>query len=220
MCDLQSINEESLKHLSAHLEAIQLRRPVHTSAPNTLSFYVRQTATTTTAATVNTNFKLIRISIDRRHSDAKTIIQTLLKSCDLPTDFVDAIRSTNQSSSSSSSSSSQSHQQRRRPPNMRQSASGDTFYGSAAYDDPQDIADRIRKVKRDKTLKLARKQNTQFDKQTNVQSAKSNTISISLCVQTRFTLVFTEIGWTRIWRRPTNGPHRRTRSDRTLQNWR
>lgn len=98
------------------------------------------------------NFKQIHISIDRRQLDTKTILRTLLLSCDLSTAFVDTIKSTATTSSTSSSSSRQ--QRSRTAPSAY--PSGDTFYGSAAYDDPDELLNRIRKVKRDKTLMLAR----------------------------------------------------------------
>lgn len=159
------VNEESLKYLSAHLEALQQQRPHASSTPAALSFYVRQTTATNPTATPSTaaenSFKLIHIAIDRRQRDSKTIIRTLLQCCDLSTEFVDAIRSSSPTKAQHSDLSPQRRasryqQQRTRRPDD----GGDAFYGSAyadeRADDEADEQERIRKVKRERTLKLAR----------------------------------------------------------------
>lgn len=162
------VNEESLKYLSAHLEALQQQRPHASSTPAALSFYVRQTTATNPTATPSTaaenSFKLIHIAIDRRQRDSKTIIRTLLQCCDLSTEFVDAIRSSSPTKGRHSDLSpqrrasryQQQHQQRTR----RSDDGGDAFYGSAYADERADAEadeqERIRKVKRERTLKLAR----------------------------------------------------------------
>ncbi|XP_055386140.1 T-cell activation inhibitor, mitochondrial [Condylostylus longicornis] len=83
----RTVNEESLKHLSAHLEAIQQRRLAQ-SAPKTLTFYIRDKQID------RDSFKLVKISLER-NSDVKFVIKKLLQSVNLSTEFVDKIKSSN-----------------------------------------------------------------------------------------------------------------------------
>lgn len=132
----QSVNEESLKHLSAHLEATQLQR-VPTSSPLSLAFYVRKN---TSEVNSTDNFRLVRLPLGRR-PDTKAIIRDLLKSCELPTDFVDSIKTSVQSIS------------RKRSDSLRRYTNpntGDSFYGRAYEDAEQDTT--YRQTRKSKTL--------------------------------------------------------------------
>lgn len=131
---LQSINEESLKHLSVYLENSQNHRQSTTSTPKTLTFYVRDK----NSKVRQEKFKLIRIHIDRS-PDTKQIIKNILETCSLSTDYLDKIKSTSTPSSSS-----------RKP-----SPGPDTFYGGeqSPFSDEYEIYAKIKKAKQEKTLR-------------------------------------------------------------------
>lgn len=81
----RSVNEESLKHLSAHIEAVQKRR-LTTATPRVLSFYIRDSD-----SKKRDKFKLVNIKLERSN-DAKNVVKRILESCNLPTDYVDKIK--------------------------------------------------------------------------------------------------------------------------------
>lgn len=83
---MQAVNEESLKQLSAHLESMNKRRMILPSTPQTLPFYVRS------SNAAETQSKLIRVPIERT-LDAKRVLKRILQSCDLPTEYIDTIKS-------------------------------------------------------------------------------------------------------------------------------
>lgn len=141
--NIQSINEESLKHLSAHLEATQQQR-VPTSSPLSLAFYVRRTTTPDEPPNSSIeNFRLVRLPLGRR-PDTKALIRDLLKTCQLPTDFVDAIKSpTSTSRSRDGSHHSTDASTLRRYANPM---TGDSFYGRA-YEDEENTYRQVRKSK-------------------------------------------------------------------------
>lgn len=81
------------------------------------------------------SFHLIRIHIER---DAKSIVTTILKTCNLSTEYVDKIKSTVRTNRANSSAPSPT--------------GGDTFYGNSKWSD--DAAyETIRKAKLEKTLR-------------------------------------------------------------------
>ena len=126
----QSTNEESLKHLSAHLEALQSRR-MSSVSPKNLSFYIRDSEQ-------RDKFKLITIRLDR-HSDVKLFIKNVLEACSLPTAKLDKIKVTQQSSTQRSQS----------------NGRGDTFYGNAAeiFEEYEIYLRNMQKTKQEKTLR-------------------------------------------------------------------
>lgn len=133
----RSINEESLKHLSAHLEASQHQRQP-SSSPKTLSFYVRDTD----SKIRQDKFKLIRINIERRR-DAKTIIKDILETCSLSTEYLDQIKT------------SPAQGRGTRSGTTEKSTRGDTFHGEqqSPFSNEYDIWGRIKHAKQEKTLK-------------------------------------------------------------------
>ncbi|XP_028128065.2 T-cell activation inhibitor, mitochondrial isoform X2 [Diabrotica virgifera virgifera] len=76
----RATNESSLQQLSSILEKIQKSKSV---PPVSLSFYVKDKAKKTD--------KFRFINIDIQGNDIRTTLCTILKSCDLPTDYVDSI---------------------------------------------------------------------------------------------------------------------------------
>ncbi|XP_034103420.1 T-cell activation inhibitor, mitochondrial [Drosophila albomicans] len=80
-------NENSLKLLSAHLEALY-----HHTYPNedtkVLKFYVRES----TNAHKRDSFKLVQIRMDRSTRDPQRFIQNLLESCNLSTDYIKTVK--------------------------------------------------------------------------------------------------------------------------------
>lgn len=93
----QAVNEDSLKHLSAHLEALQQHKLL-TNSPNSLPFYVRGGESDKKG-----NFKLIKIPLERNR-DPKVVLKRILESCSLPTEYIDKFKSIPVSSSSSGTS--------------------------------------------------------------------------------------------------------------------
>ncbi|CAD7078871.1 unnamed protein product [Hermetia illucens] len=92
----RSVNEESLKNLSAHIEALQQKRSGHV-APKELPFYVRHSD-----VEKRDTFKLVKISLGRSN-DTKVVIKRILESCNLPTDYVDKIKAVSKADGTSNS---------------------------------------------------------------------------------------------------------------------
>lgn len=82
-------NENSLKLLSAHLEALHQSRYTSDEA-KVLQFYVRESK----SSERRDNFRLIQIRMDKGSRDPKRFIQHLLESCNLSTDYIKAARPT------------------------------------------------------------------------------------------------------------------------------
>lgn len=82
-------NENSLKLLSAHLEALHQSRYSSDEA-KVLQFYVRESK----KSERRDNFRLIQIRMDKGSRDPKRFIQHLLESCNLSTDYIKAARPT------------------------------------------------------------------------------------------------------------------------------
>lgn len=98
---LQSTNEESLKHLSAYLEALQTQQMLSTS-PRFISFYVRD------KENARDSFKMIRIALEQK-TDIKQFLKHIFKTCNLPTENVEKIQSTPRSSKIKFSSEDRQH---------------------------------------------------------------------------------------------------------------
>ncbi|XP_030567791.1 T-cell activation inhibitor, mitochondrial [Drosophila novamexicana] len=84
-------NENSLKLLSAHLEALYQRSYPNEDA-KVLKFYVRESAD----AEKRDSFRLVQIRMDRSTRDPKRFIQGLLESCNLSTDYIKTVKPTAQ----------------------------------------------------------------------------------------------------------------------------
>ncbi|XP_066599677.1 T-cell activation inhibitor, mitochondrial isoform X2 [Prorops nasuta] len=80
----RTVNENSLKQLSSILESLQQQRPI---SPTTLPFYLRSKDEKEVKAG---KFTLVKIQLNER--DLKKAILSILKTCNLPTTFVDEIR--------------------------------------------------------------------------------------------------------------------------------
>ncbi|XP_031624601.1 T-cell activation inhibitor, mitochondrial [Contarinia nasturtii] len=76
-------NEESLKHLSAYLEALQNQR-ISATSPKHINFYVRNQNS-------RDSFKLIRIPLERE-LNAKKFLKYILESCSLSTENVEKMK--------------------------------------------------------------------------------------------------------------------------------
>ncbi|KAG4072386.1 hypothetical protein HA402_004318 [Bradysia odoriphaga] len=124
----RSTNEESLKHLSAHLEALQNQR-ISSSSPRILSFYLRD-------SNRKDKFKLIKIHIEQT-SDVKIFIKKILESCSLSTDYVNKIKSA----------------PIKKTTNVF-TGGGDTFHGASPFSDEYEYYQRIKKTRQEKTLKV------------------------------------------------------------------
>lgn len=84
----RNTNENSLKLLSEHLEALYERRQKN-DGTEVLKFYVRAS----TDADKRDNFRLIKIRTDKQSTrDPKKFIQGLLESCNLSTEYVKKIK--------------------------------------------------------------------------------------------------------------------------------
>ncbi|KOC70091.1 Uncharacterized protein C3orf23 like protein [Habropoda laboriosa] len=79
----RTVNENSLKQLSSIIENLQQQRPVR---PTTLPFYLRSKDEKELKAG---KFTLVQIQL--KEKDIKQTILSILKTCDLPTTFVDQI---------------------------------------------------------------------------------------------------------------------------------
>lgn len=80
----QSTNEESLKHLSAYLEALQ-NQQISSTSPKFISFYVRD------KENARDSFKLIRIALEQK-MNIKQFLKHIFKTCNLPTENVEKIQ--------------------------------------------------------------------------------------------------------------------------------
>jgi len=80
---LQTVNENSLKQLSSILETLQQKQPIR---PTILPFYLRSKDEKEVKAG---KFTLVKIQL--KEKDLKQTILSILKTCDLPTTFVDKI---------------------------------------------------------------------------------------------------------------------------------
>ncbi|XP_053978970.1 T-cell activation inhibitor, mitochondrial isoform X2 [Hylaeus anthracinus] len=79
----RTVNENSLKQLSSIIENLQQQRPVR---PTTLPFYLRSKDEKEVKAG---KFTLVKIQL--KEKDLRQTILSILKTCDLPTTFVDKI---------------------------------------------------------------------------------------------------------------------------------
>ncbi|KAH8302627.1 hypothetical protein KR044_009003 [Drosophila immigrans] len=98
-------NENSLKLLSAHLEALS-----HHTYPNedakVLKFYVREHSD----AQRRDAFKLVQIRMDRSTRDPQRFIQNLLESCNLSTEYIKTVKPKAKTQSSPTNSDSMANQ--------------------------------------------------------------------------------------------------------------
>lgn len=83
ICFLQTVNENSLKQLSSILETLQQKQPIR---PTILPFYLRSKDEREVKAG---KFTLVKIQL--KEKDLRQAILSILKTCDLPTTFVDKI---------------------------------------------------------------------------------------------------------------------------------
>ncbi|KAK6632343.1 hypothetical protein RUM44_007384 [Polyplax serrata] len=81
----RSINENSLKQLSSYLESVQQNR---VAKPLTLKFYLRPNTTKTEVRAIKV---LKSINIHLRDRSLRKIVVSILKTCDLPTTYVDKV---------------------------------------------------------------------------------------------------------------------------------
>ncbi|CAL7934531.1 unnamed protein product [Xylocopa violacea] len=79
----RTVNENSLKQLSSIIESLQQQRPIR---PTTLPFYLRSKNEKEVKAG---KFTLVQIQL--KEKDLRQTILSILKTCDLPTTFVDQI---------------------------------------------------------------------------------------------------------------------------------
>lgn len=79
----QTVNENSLKQLSSIIESLQQQRPIR---PTILPFYLRSKNEEELKAG---KFTLVQIQL--KEKDIRQTILSILKTCDLPTTFVDQI---------------------------------------------------------------------------------------------------------------------------------
>ncbi|KAH8366181.1 hypothetical protein KR093_010055, partial [Drosophila rubida] len=82
----RQINENSLKLLSAHLEALSHHTHLNEDA-KVLKFYVRESN-----AQKRDSFKLVQIRMDRNTRDPQRFIQNLLESCNLSTEYIKTVK--------------------------------------------------------------------------------------------------------------------------------
>lgn len=82
----RSVNEESLKLLSAHMEVLHERKYHVLREQTTLRFYIRQEN-----SEVRNDFKLITLVLDGRLRDPKSIILRLLELSNLSTDYIKSL---------------------------------------------------------------------------------------------------------------------------------
>ncbi|XP_034934667.1 T-cell activation inhibitor, mitochondrial isoform X2 [Chelonus insularis] len=88
----RTVNENSLKQLSSVLESLQQQRPVR---PTTLPFYLRPKDKEDVKAG---KFTLVKIQLNE--NDVRKAVISILKTCNLPTTFVDRIEPTPDKNSS------------------------------------------------------------------------------------------------------------------------
>ncbi|KAL7732823.1 hypothetical protein ACLKA6_005957 [Drosophila palustris] len=97
-------NENSLKLLSAHLEALYQHSYPNEDA-KVLKFYVRES----TSAEKRDSFKLVQIRMDKGTRDPQRFIQNLLESCNLSTDYIKTVKPTMQQKPQESMANQPSH---------------------------------------------------------------------------------------------------------------
>lgn len=85
----RTVNEESLKQLSAHMQMIHERKYSVFREAKVLKFYIREDN-----GEDRNKFKLIQLTLDNKTRDPKTIITKLLELCNLPTEYVKSLKST------------------------------------------------------------------------------------------------------------------------------
>ncbi|XP_065360096.1 T-cell activation inhibitor, mitochondrial isoform X2 [Calliphora vicina] len=85
----RSVNEDSLKQLSSHMQMLYERKYHALREKKTLQFYIREEN-----VEERNKFKLIKITLDNRSQDPKKIIQELLELCNLSTDYIKSVKST------------------------------------------------------------------------------------------------------------------------------
>ncbi|GAB6021067.1 hypothetical protein CHUAL_003701 [Chamberlinius hualienensis] len=85
----RAVNENSLKQLTVFLELIQNNKPTN---PTLLKFYIRPSKQNGSQYRLKGNGQLRVVNITLASRDVKTCIQHILKSCDLPTNYVDNLR--------------------------------------------------------------------------------------------------------------------------------
>ncbi|GLG96803.1 T-cell activation inhibitor, mitochondrial [Gryllus bimaculatus] len=83
--DERIINENSLKQLSSYIETLQQRRPAR---PTSVTFYLRSRSNGTNVSKKG-SFRSVKIDLKQR--DLRKTVLSILKSCDLPTTYVDNI---------------------------------------------------------------------------------------------------------------------------------
>lgn len=84
----RSVNEDSLKQLSAHMQILYERKYHVLREKKTLHFYIREEN-----VEERNKFKLIKITLDNRINDPKKIIQELLELCNLSTEYIKNVKS-------------------------------------------------------------------------------------------------------------------------------
>lgn len=84
----RSINEDSLKQLSAHMQMLYEHKYNPLREKKILQFYIRKEN-----VEERNKFKLIKISLDNRSNDPKKIIQELLELCNLSTEYIQNVKS-------------------------------------------------------------------------------------------------------------------------------
>lgn len=84
----RSVNEDSLKQLSAHMQLLYEGKYHALREKKILQFYIREEN-----VELRNKFKLIKITLDNRSHDPKKIIQELLELCNLSTDYIKSVKS-------------------------------------------------------------------------------------------------------------------------------
>ncbi|XP_052868518.1 T-cell activation inhibitor, mitochondrial [Anopheles cruzii] len=146
----RQVNEDSLKQLSAHLESLLSQRRVLPSTPRTLPFYIRASNEPQDRGT----FHLIKVPLERT-IDTKLVLRRILESCNLSTDFVDKMQTTDAGSSTQTRATFDEFQQRPQQSFYYKKRSEYNFGKERATDDEEfDMFQfRIKKVRENETLK-------------------------------------------------------------------
>ncbi|XP_073838009.1 T-cell activation inhibitor, mitochondrial [Musca autumnalis] len=84
----RTVNEDSLKQLSAHMQMLHERKFSVLRETKVLKFYIREEN-----GEDRNKFKLIQLTLDNKARDPKTIITKLLELCNLPTEYVKSLKS-------------------------------------------------------------------------------------------------------------------------------
>jgi len=136
----RAINERSLQILSAHLESLRSNRVP--SSPSAIPFYLKN------RDKLNP-FRLVKVSMQRK--DTKSFVSSILKTCDLETDYIEKIvqqQSPKRYSTGSSDSSSR--------PNVKYNVDSNEGQFSEEFDLFQF---KVRKAREDETLEKFIKMN-------------------------------------------------------------